>query len=183
MIQHTKTDTDCYPNVLSFQLQLSAHRTNSTHGGAHPLLLFPHSPSLLTTSILRQQHQTRTPRSVFFRTPSSNGFQNRNFHDVWALETLLLSLWVLQNCDKIHFFSNESGKLACLSLKRDKGVPHFVDTFDGSSKIPSLLHCSKCKVWWWVTAFLQLCALNLLIYVFVIVSFYYKCVSTQHTVH
>ncbi|XP_020232177.1 uncharacterized protein LOC109812594 [Cajanus cajan] len=37
------------------------------------------------------------------------------------------------------------GKLACLSLKPDKGVPLFKDTFDGSSEISSLLHCSKCK--------------------------------------
>lgn len=43
-------------------------------------------------------------------------------------------------------FLNESGKLACLSLKVDKVVPLFKDTFDGSSKIPSVLHCSKCKV-------------------------------------
>ncbi|XP_020232201.1 protein FLUORESCENT IN BLUE LIGHT, chloroplastic [Cajanus cajan] len=37
------------------------------------------------------------------------------------------------------------GKLACLSLKPDKGVPLFKDTFDRSSEISSLLHCSKCK--------------------------------------
>ncbi|XP_057455041.1 protein FLUORESCENT IN BLUE LIGHT, chloroplastic [Lotus japonicus] len=37
------------------------------------------------------------------------------------------------------------GKLACLSFKADNFVPIFKDTSDGSSKIPSMLHCSKCK--------------------------------------
>ncbi|XP_004510530.1 protein FLUORESCENT IN BLUE LIGHT, chloroplastic isoform X1 [Cicer arietinum] len=37
------------------------------------------------------------------------------------------------------------GKLGCLSLKLDKVVPLFKDTFDSSSKIPTVLHCSNCK--------------------------------------
>ncbi|CAJ1950719.1 unnamed protein product [Sphenostylis stenocarpa] len=38
-----------------------------------------------------------------------------------------------------------SGKLACLSLKPDKIVPHIEYTLYGSSKDPTSLHCSKCK--------------------------------------
>jgi tetratricopeptide (TPR) repeat protein len=40
---------------------------------------------------------------------------------------------------------NESGKFTCLSLKVDKVVPLYKDTFDGSSKISTVLHCSNCK--------------------------------------
>ncbi|XP_061342909.1 protein FLUORESCENT IN BLUE LIGHT, chloroplastic [Gastrolobium bilobum] len=46
------------------------------------------------------------------------------------------------------FYANKPhlhGKLACLSLKVDKFVPLFKDTFDGSFKVPNMLHCSKCK--------------------------------------
>ncbi|XP_027334261.1 protein FLUORESCENT IN BLUE LIGHT, chloroplastic [Abrus precatorius] len=49
-----------------------------------------------------------------------------------------------------HFYAKNpklhlSGKIACLSFKVDRVVPFFKDIFDGSSKFPSLLHCSKCK--------------------------------------
>nr|AFK49273.1 unknown [Medicago truncatula] len=38
-----------------------------------------------------------------------------------------------------------SGKFTCFSLKVDKVVPLLKDTFDRSSKIPTVLHCSNCK--------------------------------------
>ncbi|KAJ1401091.1 Tetratricopeptide-like helical domain superfamily [Sesbania bispinosa] len=45
------------------------------------------------------------------------------------------------NNTKLHL----PGKLPCLSLKMNKIVPLFKDTFDGSPEIPSMLHCLKCK--------------------------------------
>ncbi|PNY02160.1 protein FLUORESCENT IN BLUE LIGHT chloroplastic-like [Trifolium pratense] len=48
------------------------------------------------------------------------------------------------------FYSNNTnlnlkGKFTCLSLKVNKVVPLYKDTFDGSSKISTVLHCSNCK--------------------------------------
>jgi hypothetical protein len=50
---------------------------------------------------------------------------------------------------------NESGKFTCLSLKVDKVVPLYKDTFDGSSKISTVLHCSNCKVIFMFSKILQ----------------------------
>lgn len=164
--QHTKTQTQIViPTFYPFSFKLTELTQHST---TMVMLIrcscFFARPRFSQPQFYGNNTKPLLPGQFFFFlfcTSSSNGFQNRNFRHAWALKTLFLCLWVWEICDKIQFFFNESGKLAFLSLKPDKGVPHFEDTLDGSSKISCLLHCSKCKVWWWVTAFLPLCTLKI----------------------